>query len=386
MNLDEIVTNDKIDAQSATSTSSTPPPAQQPQVVAVEPTVVETTGQVAAPATVNPYQVQQMPLQPNINVNVDREKIEITWIEAKKVRVNWFFRWLNILALLWVWVLMLLESMDVLNLRFESFNISGLYAIIVILSVIVMVSRKWLLSKILWLILFLTVIGGLSAITIYHSLTPATSNQFEDKLAFDLHDGNKADLRFNTYVWDFKIKWSKIPVLLEWQYIADRGYHFSTGISQNNIPYMYFQESSDRNVIQKLKSNLNIKLSQNKSFDLYLKNFVWNYDLDFVWLDFDHATMHGGIWDLRMILWQSVNNWSLIEIRSAWSDIEIDIPKNIWVQLYYKQLMWTIELSNFVKSETEKNYFESLNIDTASKVIKIDANIGIGKLKINWID
>jgi hypothetical protein len=43
-----------------------------------------------------------------------------------------------------------------------------------------------------------------------------------------------------------------------------------------------------------------------------------------------------------------------------------------------------MELDNFKKSETEKNYYESLNFQTAQKILKISVDVGVGKFKLSW--
>lgn len=406
MNLDEIVQNTAPIASTA-GTSTPPIQPWQAQVQNIPQQVQSQTPQVTIPQQVavaqempvtpnqqqvapNLYEVVQTPLPPQqINVNVwgKDEHISIEWLDsAKKKKTNWFFRVLSLIALLWVGFLMLGESANILKINLAGFELANIYPIVVLISVVILFVYKNILSKILWLIIFLLVVWGISTVSLYHSLVPSAPDKFVKDIAFDMQDGTSAKLVFNTHVGNFDINGWDIPVLLEGKFDSDRQYIISSGFTEENVPYLYFDEDTNRNLVQQFKSNLDVTLKNKYSYDLYLKNFLWDHNIDLRSVVFDHVILHDGIGDMTVLLWSQVKNDSQIDIKSAWSNIEFNIPKNVWVILYYDQVAWSIELTNFKKSEEEENMFTSLNIDSADVVVKISVDVIVGKFQLHWLD
>ncbi|MBU0626740.1 cell wall-active antibiotics response protein [Patescibacteria group bacterium] len=71
-----------------------------------------------------------------------------------------------------------------------------------------------------------------------------------------------------------------------------------------------------------------------------------------------------------------------MDIQLVGGKITLYVPKEIGVQLYFKQLAGSLELTDF--DVKEDKYFESKNIKTASKVVKININSGISRFKLLW--
>jgi hypothetical protein len=53
----------------------------------------------------------------------------------------------------------------------------------------------------------------------------------------------------------------------------------------------------------------------------------------------------------------------------------VDIPKDVGVIMYYKQLIGKIDLSQF--NALSGHYFQSTNIATAKKILNMYINLGI---------
>lgn len=370
-------------------------PVQVPkQPVAAVPQVapeVWTPPQVPTQAVTEPQvPVQQ---QPQINVHVAWAKehivIEGLWEQNKK-RTNWLFRILTLFALTATWFLMLWEATWILKLNLKGFDLNLIYPIVVLLSVIILFVYKKLIGKILGFIVFVIIIGGLWTIALYHSLVPGGPSVFDDNLVFALNDSQNAVVHINTYIGDYALSSKNFsgvgPIMMKWTYQSDRSLLVETGFTQDNIPYLYLNEDNNRNVIQEIYSNLNLYLSDTAVFDLYFKNFLWNYTMDLNTIDWKSLVIHGWIGNSHLTIWNSFENEAKLEIKSARAKITIEIPKNVGVRLYYKQLAGSIELQNFKKVPWEKNYYESLNIGTANKIIEIDTSVGVGKFKAERVD
>jgi len=358
-------------------------PAQTPQQVPQNPQPVQ------VPAGANPFVVPPVqnsaPQNINVTVNWANEKITVeSW--KKKFRKNGIFRILTLFTLFWVGILSLLDAIHVFQLNIEWFALNQIYALVVILSVPVLFWYKGFFAKIVGLVLFVLVVWWIWTIWIYHSLVPDENSIFDDTFAYAQTFPWDAVVHLNTYFWDYMLNGSDTQHLLEWIYNSDRMLIAETGFTNEWKAYLYLQEDSNWNILQNLKSDLMLDLSKEKTFDLYAKNFIGKYNVNLDWVKWKNLKLHWWIWDYNITLWSQLEDDAELELKSARSDFNLNVPKNVWVKLYYKQIAGSIELTNFKASETEKNYYESLNIDTAKDVVEINVNVGIGKFTLNWID
>jgi len=390
MNLDELEQDSQpVQPVAASQVQPVVVPQVQPQVapvvVATTPTQVASTPPPVQNTPVqNPYQVAPQP-QINVNVNGHDEEIEIEGL-VKKTKNYGIIRILILLVLVVTGFLMLGETTDLLSLSVKWLVLSQIYPIVILLSVIVLFSYKKIIGKILGLILFLVIVGWIFGIGTYHSLVPTTTSKFDQSIAYNLQDANQAIVRFNTYIVDYDVSGKVTSMLFEGEHKSDRELWSTTGFTDENVPYLYLTENPNWNVMQSLKTDLDIEFNNQKELNLYFKNLWWMYNFDLTDVLFGDLEIHGGVGDIHLVLWKNILADSEIKIKSIYSSIVIDVPKNIGVQLYYSQLAWSIELTNFQKSETQKWYFESLNLAQTQKVVKIDADVVVGKFKINWID
>ena len=71
-----------------------------------------------------------------------------------------------------------------------------------------------------------------------------------------------------------------------------------------------------------------------------------------------------------------------IEIQWAIQDITINIPKNIGIQMRYKNKIGYKDTPNLTH---QTGYlYTSDGLSVAKKILTLDINIFIGKLEINW--
>ncbi len=174
-------------------------------------------------------------------------------------------------------------------------------------------------------------------------------------------------------------------LIIDGSYQSDRSLLASTWFVKN-IPYLTLQESPKWNIIQDISSNVVMYLSDDTDFTLYIKNFIGKYLLDFSQVARKLITLHWGIGDININIWDQFDNNAELNIRSARSKINLQIPKDVGVRLYYKQLAWSIELQNFQKIADKKNYYESSNIVNAKKIVNISVQVWVGKFKSTWIE
>jgi len=336
----------------------------------------------------NPYQVQQQTaIPPQINVNVGwwSENISVE-MKKQKCRYYGFFRIIILLVLVAIGFLMLLDANWIFKLSIDGIQTNQIYPIAILLSVIALFSYRKIFWKILWLLMFLIIIWGLTWISTYHSFLPSTTNTFNPKFKYTSSMSGKSLVHINTYIGNYFISGSNIGEFLEWNYKWDRALMESTWFTDQNTPYLYLKEDSNRNVIQKPQSNLELTFNNKYNFDFYAKNLIWNYFVDLSNLNFNNAELNWWVTNFDIIVWGSINSNSNLKIKSYWSNIEINVQKGIWVELNYNQKAGSIDLVNFEKSETEKWIYKSTNISSSQKIIKIDISVLYGNLKVNWID
>lgn len=327
------------------------------------------------------------PTTPSANVEADVVAPQvIEKIVYKKQRIHWFFRTLTIIALLVVGILMLLEVTGVLKLSINNFNLDIAYAIFIVFSSIIIRSYKGLFGKIFWLILFLGVVGGFFGINIYTSLNQSTKSKFGDYVSYTTPSWDNSwiilsDIRVNTLIGNLEIQGKEIDNLAEWTYKSDRNLIVDSGI-KNNYDYLILQEDTNWNLLQNVTSDLTLWISDSRIVNLYLKNMYGVHNVDLSDIRWFNAKIHGGVQDLTVSLWDKTFRDSELDIQLVGGKITLYVPKEIGVQLYFKQLAGSLELTDF--DVKEDKYFESKNIKTASKVVKININSGISRFKLLW--
>ena len=83
---------------------------------------------------------------------------------------------------------------------------------------------------------------------------------------------------------------------------------------------------------------------------------------------------HAGINDITIKV-GNVLSGNKIEIQGTAANIELDIPKDIGVVMYYKHLIGKLNTPEF--DALSGNYFQSKNIATAKTTLNIFVNLGI---------
>ena len=321
--------------------------------------------------------------QPTINVTVPQVIEKIIY---KKVRMHGFFRTLTIIALLVIGFLMLLENYGIMKLSVGNLNLDVIYPIFIIFSGIVIRSYRWLFGKIFGLIMFLAVVGGFFTISIYTSLNPSAQSKLGDYINFSSPAKNKtwialSRLDINTLIGNLVIKGKKTDNLTEWSYKSDRPLLVTSWV-KNNFDYLNLKEDNNRNVLQNFYTNLSLGIDNQKTINLYLKNLMWIHNIDLSDIKRFDVQINWWLQNLTINLGENVFSGSQISIQLVGCIITISAPKNLWIKLSFKQLAWSLELTDFdIKS---KNYFESRNINVAKKVVTLNIDTWISKFKILW--
>jgi len=304
----------------------------------------------------------------------------------KKQRIHGFFRTLTLIALLAIGLLMLGESTWLLELSVNSFSLHQIYPLVIILSTIIIWSYKWLLGKIFWLILFLTVFWWIFTIGVYTSLNPSTKRKEWTAMSYNLPKSDakmKNNLYIQTLVGNSYIEGSGKENSIQWTWNSDRNL-VVTSWGNKTVSYLKLNEDKNRNVLQNYVSNINLTVPTTTKFDLlYIKNFVWLHTIDLNTFERKMLKFHGSINDITVRV-GNVSSGNKIEIQWTAANIDVEIPNDIGVMLYYKHYVGKLELAQF--QALSGHYFQSLNFDTAKNKMEIYINLWAGNTKINRVE
>lgn len=180
-----------------------------------------------------------------------------------------------------------------------------------------------------------------------------------------------SQININTLIGNIDLVGKDIIPLVEGTYKSDRALLVTSGV-KTNYDYLRLKEDPHRNVLQNYSTDLNAAISDTKIVDLYVKNLLGRHTINLEDMQRYKTWIHGGVQDLTVILGEKVFKDSELDIQLVGGKIAIYVPKNIGIQLHFKQLAGSLELTNF--DIKEKGYFESKNIATAKKIVKINVN------------
>lgn len=317
----------------------------------------------------------QIPAQPIIQI--------VEKVIYKKQRIHGFFRTLTIIALVAIGFLMLWESTGIIELSINTFKLHTIYPLIVILSAIILRSYKKLFGKIFGLILFLWVFWGIFSITIYTSLNPSTKRKEWTDISYTINKNTETNIYLETLIGNSYIEGDTKYTSIQWTRNSDRNLVVDSG-SNDTTTNIKLSEDKNRNVLQNYRSNIDLTLPNTKMFDLiYIKNFLWLHTIDLNNIQRKTLKIHAGINDLT-IKTDNILSGNKIEIQGAAANIELNIPEDIWVRMYYKHLVGKLNLPGF--DELPGHYFESENINDSKKILHIYINLLAGNTKINRTD
>lgn len=319
---------------------------------------------------------QAMPevMPPQINQQPIIQIIEK--VVYKKQRMHGFFRTLTIIALLAIGFLMLGESTWLITLSVNSFKLNQIFPLFIIISTIIIRSYKGIFGKIFGLFLFLCVFGGIFTIGIYTWLNPSSKRKSWDISSYTLVNTWQNNLYIETLIWNSYIEGSWTSTDIQSIRNSDRNLLVSSGT--NTIK---FTEDKNWNVLQRYTSKINLSLPGTAPFDLiYMKNIFGIHTIDLNTFQRKTFKFHAGINDITIRV-GNVFSGNTIEIQGPAANITLDIPKNIGVNMYYKQLLGKLETSEFYTHSG--HYFQSNNIATAKAMLNIYINLWAGNTKIN---
>ncbi len=330
----------------------------------------------------DPIQEQQPEQTVTIQVQPQPKEIQIVEkIVYKKQRFHGFFRTLTIIALVIVWFLMLLEALNVFFLDINGFRLTIIYPIFILFSSIIIWSYRGLFWKIFGLILFLVVVGWFFTIWVYSSLNPSTDTKFGSYISSQMSSGaTYSKVYLQTLVSDLNIIGKKTNNLIEWNYWSDRKITIFSGY-KNNYQFYSLKEERNLNLLQNYYSILSLGINSTQPMYLYVKNLFALQKIDLLDTSAVAVKLHAWAIISDITVWSSLKT---LDIESAFADVLIYLPKDVWVQLYYKDLLWKLDLVHF----TQKSpwYFESDNMDTVAKKLKITMRTGISRIWIVWME
>ncbi len=323
------------------------------------------------------------PPQPQI---IERPIVQIVEkIVYKKQRIHGFFRTLTIIALLAIGFLMLGESTGILTLSVNSFKLHQIFPIIIILSSIIIRSYRGIFGKLFWLIIFMTIWWWMFTLNIYTSLNPSSKRQSGESIVYDFAQttGKIHNFYIQTLISNSSIEGSETGTTLKWTWNSDRKLLISWG-NNGNASYLKLNEDTNRNLLQKYLSTMDITIPDTTTFDLlYIKNFFWIHTIDLSTFQRKTCKFHAGIDDITIKV-GNVLSGNKIEIQGAAANVNLDIPNDIGVIMYYKHLVGIFQASQF--DTLSGHYFQSQNITNAKATLQIYINLWAGNTKINRVD
>jgi len=300
-------------------------------------------------------------------------------IVYKKQRVHGFFRTLTIITLLAVGILMLGESMNIAKITINGFALDTVYPIFVIFSTIIIWSYKDILGKVFGLILFLWVFGWFFTIRIYNGLNPQSETKFGQTLQYTITGTKNEQLITSTLIGNISIEGNTKSPNIQGIWESDRPLHQEKILSGVN-EILTLKEDNTINVLEQYVSKLTLFAPSSKSFThIYLKNAFGEESVDTTHLNREKITFHGWINKISLNITDCPTS-GFVQIEGAIQDIILNIPKDIWVTLLYKD-----KLGQCSSNETmqQSGYlYTSANSKTAKKNVTIKVNIGIGRLTI----
>ena len=327
----------------------------------------------------NPIQFQ--------NQNIQQPTIQIVEkIVYKKQRIHGFFRTLTIIALLTIGFLMLGESTGLITLSVNSFKLHQIFPIFIIFSTIIIRSYKWVFGKLFGLILFLTVFGWIFTIGIYTSLNPSSKRKSGSNINYTITETSgdtEKNLYLETLIGNSYIEGDNKSNNIQATRNSDRKLLVSSG-NDTKENYLRLYEDRNRNVLQNYISNINLTIPNNSTLDLlYIKNLFWLHTINLNTFKRKMVKIHAGIDDITIKI-GNVLSGNKVEIQGTATNIDVEIPKDIGVIMYYKHLVGLLNAPEF--DTLSGHYFQSKNISTAKALLNIYVNLWVSNTKIHRVE
>jgi hypothetical protein len=290
---------------------------------------------------------------------------------------------LTIIALLAIGFLMLGESTWLITLSVNSFKLHEIFPLFIIFSTIIIRSYKGIFGKVFGLILFLWVFWGVFSIGIYTSLNPSSKRKSGNTSNYTMINTGQTNLYLETLIGNSYIEWTKTDTGTENNIQSVRNSDRNLLVTTWSTD-IRFNEDNNRNILQNYTSRINLTIPNRTIFDMiYIKNLLWIHTIDLHTIQRKKLTFHAGI-DIIIIRIGNVLSGNTIEIQGPVGNIELNIPKDIGVNMYYKNFVGKIEAPEFYT--LSGNYFQSNNIATAKAMLNIYINLWAGNTKINRVD
>jgi len=308
-------------------------------------------------------------------------------IVYKKQRIHGFFRTLTIMALLAIGFLMLGESTGTITLSVNSFKLHQIFPIFIIFSSIIIRSYKWIFGKIFGLILFMTVFGWIFTMGIYTSLNPSSKRTSGNDINYTLPETKTwaTNMYISTLIENALIKGSSETgtEIIKWTRQSERSLLVLSG-NNDKERYIKLNEDSNRNILQNYLSKIDLVLPQKTTFDLfYIKNLLWIQTINLDTFQRKTFKFDAGINDITINI-GNVLSGNTIDIQGAAANVNLNIPKDVAVTMYYKHLVGIFKTSNF--DVLSWHYLQSQNTSGAKATLNIYVNLGVGNTKINRVD
>lgn len=300
--------------------------------------------------------------------------------EKKQKKTNWFFRTLMILTLLTIWALMLLDQLDIMkNISYNWIIFNQYFPYVIILWAFILFAHKRFVSKILWFLFFLAIVGGLTTVVTYHSLV--IQPEVTTPSVYDFANVTENKLSFDTFIGSYDLKWKNSPTM-DLRYYWDRKLFNSTWI-ENNIWFLTIKEDSNWNILQNYSSNIEVDLPSNSKFEINVTNIAGYKDLNLENISWNKINLKWWRWDNILRIWKNINPEAEITIDNLVWIVVFKIPETVWVDLYYKGLYSNMEMIDM--EAKDKWHYQSKNYATATQKIKVTVNMWIGTLKVDWM-
>ncbi len=148
--------------------------------------------------------------------------------------------------------------------------------------------------------------------------------------------------------------------------------------------YIKLNEDNNRNILQNYLSKINLIFPQKTTVDLlYIKNLFWIHTINLDTFQRKTFKFNAGIDDLTINI-GNVLSGNTIDIQGAAANVNLNIPKDVAVNMYYKHLAGMLKTPEF--DVLSWHYFQSQNTSGAKATLNIYINLGLGNTTINRVD
>lgn len=286
--------------------------------------------------------------------------------------------WIKNLWLFAVLILLILSLLDISGILSLAWNGTALgvwYIFISLLLIFFLFFSRWIIGRIFICLLFLLVIGWLTGIGVYHGFVH-TPNTDTTVLSYDFSSGtDNATILLDAFVSHSYVETNNatgIVVSYDWE----RVFH---DISQDDDTIV-LEEEKTWSILDAIDSSTHFLLWSDVSYTVSILGVIHRGLVNLTDVSRDTISLQG-LWnDVRIVLDENTGN--SITINGRYAGAHIVVPENVWINLYYDKVVWSLATQDFLM--INKREYQSNNYAEADTKVDIFVDSIIGKVRIEY--